>query len=114
MQLTTHTARRYPTVVGHWAIFGLPTLAQFLFCFVWLFCMQTARAPNMPPISGTDKGERSLDAIKTKCARAPMRSRSKEVSLQNATSLAQPVAALADTSGQAIGELFAQAAAYGH
>ena len=26
MLLTTHTARRCPTVVGHWAIVGLPTL----------------------------------------------------------------------------------------
>ena len=30
MLLTTHTARKCPTVVGHWAIFGLSILAPYL------------------------------------------------------------------------------------
>ena len=99
MLLTTHTARRCPTVVGHWAIFGLPTLAPFVFLFLWALLDANNTGSKYAQISGTGQGRRSIQALKNKCVHAPIRSKSKGVSLQNATSLAQPVAALADTSG---------------
>ena len=70
-------------------------------CFFvfWTLLNANSAGSKHAQISGTEQGKMSIQALKNKCVHAPIRSNSEEVSLQNATSLAQPVAALADTSG---------------
>ena len=56
MLLATHTARRCPTVVGHWVIFGLPTLASSVFYLFVVLLNANNTGVKHAPISGTEQG----------------------------------------------------------